>query len=114
MEPSLQVMQFVAVVRSSRGVAFQVFQTGDPKRYLFCQCHDLGGGSLVQSGNNIPVYKNDLAQPVRSALANGYGIDMRHYKPPKPPRPHKSGPRKPRTSKPKSDIDITDLGADSF
>lgn len=112
MEPALQVKQAIGIVVNARGVAFHVFHTGDPTRYLFCQLY---AGTTIQTGLQLPIYKNDLVAPVRAALANGCGIDMRGYKPPKDDKP--KSPRKPSKPRPKrtrSSFDVGSSGDASF
>lgn len=70
---ALQVKQHVAVIRSPQtGQRFAVFETGDPRSYLFCQLYP---GTLTQTGLSFPVAKRDIVQPYRSALAHGWGND---------------------------------------
>ena len=70
-DPCYQVKQYVAVVRSpTSGIRFQVFETGDPKFYLFDM---LIGETSVSSMIQFPVRKSDLQTPVRRALAHGVG-----------------------------------------
>lgn len=117
MEPALQVKQAIGIVVNARGVAFHVFHTGDSSRYLFCQLY---AGTTIQTGLQLPIYKNDLVAPVRSALASGCGIDMRSYKPPKEEKPKRERkPSKPRakrsaSARTRSSFDVGGSGDASF
>jgi len=63
----LMVKQFVATLRG-RFCDFTVFETGDPRYYLFSVTKD-----GVQTGLQIPVRKSDLRDDVRRALRAGLG-----------------------------------------
>ncbi len=63
------VKQFVAVVQNNRGRKFMVFETGDPKFYLFSAITDQG----IATGLQFPVQKSRLQDDIRSALRNGWG-----------------------------------------
>jgi len=67
---ALQVKQYVAVLRSpTTGVRFRVFQTGDPKFYLFDTLDEFGCSTTLQ----FPVLKKDLLPQYRRALSHGWG-----------------------------------------
>jgi hypothetical protein len=66
--PELGVKQYVAVVENSRGTKFMVFETGDPKYYLFSVLKDGCQGGLM-----FPVRKMELRPDIRKALKAGYG-----------------------------------------
>lgn len=68
MRPELQVKQFVATVQG-RFSRFRVFETGDPKVYLFSQIDPKG----CDTGLQVPVRKADLQPDVRAALRHGWG-----------------------------------------
>ena len=69
MDRRYQVKQYVAVVQNTRGTRFMVFKTGDEKYYLFCPVTPEGTLDTFQ----FPVRKTELARPIASALAHGYG-----------------------------------------
>jgi len=66
--PQYGVKQFVATYQGQRGW-FNVFQTGDPKYYLFDPL-DPDGCSL---SNAFPVLKSRLRPELRRRLAHGQG-----------------------------------------
>lgn len=66
--PEMQVKQYVAVVQG-RWSKLMVFETADPKFYLFSALDPNG----CQTGLQWPVRKSELRREVRSALAHGYG-----------------------------------------
>lgn len=70
--PELQVKQYVAVVRSARGIRFRVFETGDARYYLFdpLDAHD------CSYCNSFPVLKKDLRPDIRRALRHGWGNSL--------------------------------------
>lgn len=63
------VKQFVARVKNSRGIRFNVFETGDSRYYLFdpIDQHDC---SYCMA---FPVLKKDLRPDIRRALRHGWG-----------------------------------------
>jgi hypothetical protein len=64
----MQVKQYVAEVKGP-WCWFQVFETGDPKYYLFQQLDPNRCATELQ----FPVRKSELVPAVRSALAHGVG-----------------------------------------
>lgn len=68
--PEMQVKQYVAVVRNSRGIRFRVFKTGSEKHYLFDPMIPGTDGSACAG---FPVLKKNLRDDIRKALAHGYG-----------------------------------------
>lgn len=69
--PAMQVKQYVAIVKNpSTGTRFMVFETGDPKFYLFSQ---LFPKTDISTGLQFPVLKVDLEPDVKRALAHGWG-----------------------------------------
>lgn len=75
MDMRYQVKQYVGFVANERGCPWMVFETGDEKYYLFCQCYP---GTTMQTGLNHPVKKTDLQNDVKKALANGCSFDARN------------------------------------
>jgi hypothetical protein len=69
--PSMQVKQYVAVVRGLCG-RFRVFKTGSEKFYLFDAIDDFG----CSTGLQFPVKRSDLRDDIRRALANGWGNSL--------------------------------------
>lgn len=69
MSPELQVKQHVAVVVNSRGSRFRVFETGNPRYYLFSTVSPNG----VEGGLQFPVLKADLRDDIRRMLRHGCG-----------------------------------------
>jgi hypothetical protein len=67
--PEMQVKQYVAVIKNSRGRRFRVFETGDPKFYLFSTIAPDG----TEGGLQFPVLKKNLRPDIRRALARGCG-----------------------------------------
>lgn len=67
------IKQYVAVVRNGRGIRFMVFETGDPKYYMFSQ---LIGETSVSSGLMFPVLKKRLRDDIRRALRHGWGNSL--------------------------------------
>lgn len=67
------IKQYVAVVRSGMGVRFRVFETGDPKYYMFDQ---LMGETSASTGIMFPVLKKLLRDDVRRALRHGWGNSL--------------------------------------
>ena len=67
--PELQTKQHVAVVKNSRGNRFRVFETGDPKFYLFSTIAPDG----TEGGLQFPVRKTDLRDDIRKMLRYGCG-----------------------------------------
>lgn len=67
--PAYQVKQYVAEIANRRGQRFRVFETGDPKFYLFDPLTPDGCSGCVQ----FPVRKTDLRREIRSVLRNGRG-----------------------------------------
>ncbi|MGH9968106.1 MAG: hypothetical protein ACREBG_09780 [Pyrinomonadaceae bacterium] len=65
----MQVKQHVAVVQNSRGARFRVFETGNPKFYLFSTIAPDG----TEGGLQFPVRKTDLRDDIRRMLRYGYG-----------------------------------------
>jgi hypothetical protein len=70
--PEMQVKQYVAVVRNSRGSRFRVFETGNPKFYLFSTIAPDGREGDLQ----FPVLKANLRDDIRSALRHGIGNSL--------------------------------------
>lgn len=68
MDRRMMVKQYVAVVRG-RWCKFMVFQTGDPRFYLFCPLSPEGYLSDFQ----IPVRKTELRREIASMLNHGCG-----------------------------------------
>lgn len=66
--PELGVKQYVAVV-ASQWCRWMVFETGNPRYYLFSQLDPAG----CATGLQVPVRKADLQADVRRALAHGWG-----------------------------------------
>jgi hypothetical protein len=66
------VTRHIGIVRTSYA-DFRVFKTGDPKYYLFCMLDKNG----CDTGIHHPILKTRLKNEVKSALANGCGIDAR-------------------------------------
>jgi len=64
----LMVKQYVAVVQGTWS-KLMVFETGNPRYYLFSQLDPDG----CQTGLQWPVLKADLKPDIRRALAHGYG-----------------------------------------
>ena len=64
----MQVKQYVAIVQGKWG-KFMVFETGNPKFYLFSALDKLG----CQTGLQFPVLKARLIYPIRKALRHGVG-----------------------------------------
>jgi hypothetical protein len=62
------VKQYVAVVQSSTGRRFMVFETGDAKYYFFMPIFD---GCLSTCG--FPVLKSRLQPDIKRALRHGWG-----------------------------------------
>lgn len=62
------VKQYVAVVRGRFG-RFMVFETGDPKFWLFSQLDPSG----TATGLQVPVRKSDVQPEVRRMLRSGCG-----------------------------------------
>jgi len=71
MDRRYQVMQYVAVVKSTWG-RFRVFTCGDLAFYLFSQIDPDG----CDTGLQFPVKRSDLRREVRSALAHGWGNSL--------------------------------------
>ena len=69
MNRAYMVQQYVAVVQNRWGTKFMVFQTGDPKFYLFCPLSPEGTMSDFQ----FPVRKTELRREIRSMLNHGCG-----------------------------------------
>jgi hypothetical protein len=67
--PEMMVKQYVAVVKGKFGARWRVFQTGDPKYYLFSSIAPDG----TEGGLQFPVLKKDLKKEIKSALAHGWG-----------------------------------------
>lgn len=69
---AFMVKQYVTVVRNRRGQRFRVFETGDPKFYLFdpLDAWDCSGG--IQ----FPVRKTELRADIRQALRHGVGNSL--------------------------------------
>lgn len=66
----MQVKQYMAIVQSPKiGTKFMVFQTGDPKFYLFDMLDKDGCSTCIQ----FPIKKADLKREYRGALAHGWG-----------------------------------------
>ena len=63
-----QVKQYVAEIQGERA-RFRVFESGDPKYYLFDMITEDGISTCFQ----VPVPKNQLKPHIRSALRNGWG-----------------------------------------
>lgn len=74
MDQRYQVKQYVGLVINSRGCPWLVFETGDPKFYLFCQCYP---ETTTQTGLNNAVKKTDLQDDVKRALRRGNSYDAR-------------------------------------
>jgi hypothetical protein len=66
------VKQYVAVVKSRTGQRFRVFETGDPKFYLFDPLDKDDCSGCIQ----FPVRKADLRPDIRRALSHGYGNSL--------------------------------------
>lgn len=62
----MMVKQHVGVVRGQWS-DFRVFETGDPKFYLFCQMDPNG----CDTGLHIPTRKTELQPEAKRALARG-------------------------------------------
>lgn len=66
----LGVKQYVTIIQNPRtGTKFMVFETGNPKYYLFQQLDPQGFATQLQ----IPVLKTELKPEYRKALKHGYG-----------------------------------------
>lgn len=73
MDPACQVKQYVAVVKSREtGCQFRVFETGDPKFYLFDLLDEYDCSTTIQ----FPVRKADLNPEIRRALRHGWGNSL--------------------------------------
>lgn len=70
--PEMMVKQYVAVVRSSTGTRFRVFETGNPKFYLFDPLDEHDCSLCMQ----FPVLKKELRPDIRRALAHGVGNSL--------------------------------------
>ena len=68
MNKEMQVKQYVAVVQGNWG-KFMVFETGNPKFYLFSALDKLG----CQTGLQFPVLKANLINLLKKALRHGWG-----------------------------------------
>ena len=67
---ALHVKQYVSRLRSpATGVRFNVFETGDPKFYLFDPLDEYGCSTCMQ----FPVRKAELKPEYRRALRHGWG-----------------------------------------
>lgn len=62
------VKQYVTKIQGGRGI-FRVFETGDPKWYLFSMVDQYD----CDTGIHIPILKTDLRRDVRHALRHGRG-----------------------------------------
>jgi hypothetical protein len=69
----LQVKQYVAMVRNSWGLRLTVFETADPKFYLFIP---MVGETSAMGDLQIPVRKADLRDDIRRALTHGVGNSL--------------------------------------
>jgi len=72
-DPKYGIKQYVAVVRNRRGGRFRVFETGDPKYYMFDQ---LIGETSASSRIMFPILKNRLRDDIRRALRYGWGNSL--------------------------------------
>jgi hypothetical protein len=72
MDRAYMVKQYVAVVKSRMGQRFRVFETGDPKYYLFdpLDANDCSG--CIQ----FPVLKANLRADIRRMLRHGAGNSL--------------------------------------
>jgi len=70
--PEMQVKHYVAVVKNSRGSRFRVFETGNPKFYLFSTIAPDGREGDMQ----FPILKANLRADIRQALAHGWGNSL--------------------------------------
>jgi hypothetical protein len=68
-EVDMMTKRYVAVVQNSFGEKFMVFETGDPRFYLFSTVSKDG----CQGGIQFPVRKSDLRDDIRLMLRNGCG-----------------------------------------
>jgi len=73
MHPELGVTRFVAVIHNARGTRFMVFETGDPKFYLFNILLP-ERSCILCSTISFAVRKSTLRDDVRKNLAHGYGM----------------------------------------
>lgn len=70
MVENMQVKQFVARVKSpTTGHRFNVFETKDPKFYLFDPIDNGGCSTCCQ----FPVLKKELKPEIKRALRHGWG-----------------------------------------
>lgn len=70
MNAAFQVKQYVGRLRSeSTGARFNVFETGDPRFYLFDLLDAVGCSTCLQ----FPVRKAELKPKYRRALRHGWG-----------------------------------------
>ena len=65
----MMVKQHVAVVRNGRGARFRVFETGNPRVYLFSTIAPDG----TEGGLQFPVLKANLRDDIRKMLRHGCG-----------------------------------------
>lgn len=65
-DPRMMIKQFVGELKG-RFCRFRVFETGNPKYYLFCALDPHG----CDHGLHIPIKKTDLKYEVRRALKGG-------------------------------------------
>jgi hypothetical protein len=68
-EVNMMPKQYVAVVQNGDGKKFMVFETRDPRFYLFSTISKDG----IQGGIQFPVRKSDLRDDIRRMLRNGCG-----------------------------------------
>lgn len=67
--PEMMTKQYVAVVQNGHGSRFRVFETGNPKFYLFSTIAPDG----TEGGLQFPVLKADLRDNIRKMLRHGCG-----------------------------------------